>query len=494
MTKQKEENIITEEGKLVQNEPNARILISALQHIGYDDVSAIADIIDNSIDANATKIKIYIEKDKNGKIEIKIIDNGNGMNKETLDEALKLGSNTIHDDISDLGKFGMGLSTAGLALANQTIVFTKTCDSKTILKSITDVDVIRKMNQFVKILEETNEDEKEYFNRMVQSDSGTIIILKNCEGIKLNTESTLKQKIIKNIARVFRNFMSKIEFYVNDVKIEADDPLRLKVKEGELKGNLFSEDDYLVRWKNVNGEEKKGIIHIKLVSLPECDINIARKLGINMSNQGFSVLRNNREIAIGFLPKWEGLARDPHLNRFRGEISFSSDMDDAMGVNFRKNGIDMIDSVDNILRGLISPQIKTIKKNIRKKIDVSEEEKQNHKNNEKMLNKMSNILTLPKGISAISEFKLLNMGETGDIYKAEQIGRKLVISWNIDHPFYQKLIVENIENPNVIKIADFFIYTLAFAQIQFMADDEEKNLIMSSIISTMSTNMRNLLF
>ena len=82
MTKQKEENIITEEGKLVQNEPNARILISALQHIGYDDVSAIADIIDNSIDANATKIKIYIEKDKNGKIEIKIIDKGNGRNKE----------------------------------------------------------------------------------------------------------------------------------------------------------------------------------------------------------------------------------------------------------------------------------------------------------------------------------------------------------------------------------------------------------------------------
>ncbi len=493
MTKKEKENTFIEEGKLVQNEPNAKILISALQHIGYDDVSAIADIVDNSIDANATKIKIFIDRDENGKIQITIVDNGSGMDRETLDEALKLGSNTIHDDITDLGKFGMGLSAAGLALANQTIVFTKTCKSKNILKSITDVEIIRKMNQFVKILEETNECEKEYFNKMVQNDSGTIIILKNCEGIKLNTASTLKQKIVKNMARVFRNFMSKIDFYVNDVKIEPDDPLRLKVKEGELKGTLFSEDDYLVKWKNIRGEEKKGIVHIKLVSLPECDINIARKLGINMSNQGFSVLRNNREIAIGFLPKWEGLVRDPHLNRFRGEISFSSDMDDAMGVNFRKNGIDMVDSVDNILRGLISPQIKTIKKNIRKKADITEEETQNHKNNEKMLNKMSNILMLPRGVSAVAEFKLLNMGETGDIYKAEQIGKKIVISWNIDHPFYQKLIVENIENQNVIKIADFFIYTLASAQIQFMADDEEKSLIMSSIISTMSTNMRNLL-
>lgn len=494
MTKQKKENIINEEGKLVQNEPNARILISALQHIGYDNVSAIADIIDNAIDANATKIKIFIDKDANGKMQISIVDNGNGMDKETLDEALRLGSNTVHNDISDLGKYGMGLSTAGLALANQTIVFTKTFNSKIILKSITDVDIIKKMNQFVKILEEANESEIEYFNTMVEGDSGTIVILKNCEGIKLNTKSTLKQKIVKNIARVFRNFTSKIEFYVNDVKIEPNDPLRLKVREGELKGTLFSDEDYIVKWKNVNGEERKGIVHIKLVSLPECDVNVARKLGINMQNQGFSVLRNNREIANGFLPKWVGLTRDPHLNRFRGEFSFSSDMDDAMGVNFRKNGIDMVDSVDNSLRVLISPQIKAIRRNIREKADISEKEKENHKNNEKMLNEMSNILTLPKGVSAISEFKLLNMGETGDIYKAEQIGKKLVISWNIDHPFYQKLIIENIDNPNVIKIADFFIYTLASAQIQFMADDEEKNLIMNTIISTMSTNMRNLLY
>lgn len=234
MTKQKKENIINEEGKLVQNEPNARILISALQHIGYDNVSAIADIIDNAIDANATKIKIFIDKDANGKMQISIVDNGNGMDKETLDEALRLGSNTVHNDISDLGKYGMGLSTAGLALANQTIVFTKTFNSKIILKSITDVDIIKKMNQFVKILEEANESEIEYFNTMVEGDSGTIVILKNCEGIKLNTKSTLKQKIVKNIARVFRNFTSKIEFYVNDVKIEPNDPLRLKVREDQL--------------------------------------------------------------------------------------------------------------------------------------------------------------------------------------------------------------------------------------------------------------------
>lgn len=495
------ENIIMKGENLVPNEPNAKILISALQHIGYDEISAIADIIDNSIDANATQIKIYIDSDTHKKIKITIIDNGQGMDVETLDEALKLGSDTIHDDIGDLGKYGMGLSTAGLALANRTIVLTKSGDSLEVLKSETDVNTVKEKNAFVKKLQKANEIESTYFKNMVQNDSGTIVILEDCIGIKSSQASTLREKVVKNIARVFRNFMSKTTFYVNDIRIEPDDPLRLKVKNDELKGTLFSEEDYSVRWKDKDNEERRGNIHIKLCVLPDCEKNIARKMGINLQNQGFSVLRNNREIANGYLPKWEGIVRDPHLNRFRGEISFSSDMDYAMGVNFRKNGIDMIDSIDNALRVAILPQIKTIRKRSKKKASVSEEEKENHQNAEKMLNKMSKILTLPKAkkddktqnISTIAKFELVNMGDTGDIYKAEQIGKKIVISWNIDHPFYHKFIGENVENENVIKIADFFIYTLASAQIQFMADDDEKSIIMNNIISTMSTNMRNLL-
>ena len=85
------------------------------------------------------------------------------------------------------------------------------------------------------------------------------------------------------------------------------------------------------------------------------------------------------------------------------------------------------------------------------------------------------------------------MGETGNIFETNQIGKKIIISWNIDHVFYKKFIAENVANPNVVKFADFLIYTLASAQIQYMADDEEKLFIMDNIISTMSTNIRNLL-
>lgn len=521
----KEEKVAITKENMVPNEPNAAILIDALQNIGYDNISAITDIVDNSIDAGATKIQIQLEKEKEG-LKIMIIDNGKGMTRETLDQALKLGSDTLHGGISDLGKFGMGLSTAGLALANKTTVFTRNVDENIIYKSMTDVNVIKKENAFIKLLCQADELERINFEHLVNYESGTIVILEDCIGIKQNEFSTLKGKIIKNLSRIFRKFMDRTEFWINDTKIEPDDPLRIGYE--EFSGTLVSEDDYDVKWKDIDGTEKQGTVHIKIASLPECPRPVSNKLGMNMKNQGFSVLRNNREILFGYLPDWEGIVRHNDLNRFRGEISFSSDMDFAMGVNFRKNGIDMVDSIDNALRVQISPQIKTVRKKYETATETSDEEKEEHTLAQKIINKMSNTLTLPKAkkeirepkeeknevkkdnndnqknertrtpiktenINAVAEFELKHMGETGNIFETSQVGKKIIISWNIDHVFYKKFIAENVANENVVKFADFLIYTLASAQIQYMADDEEKLIIVDNIISTMSTNIRNLL-
>lgn len=521
----KEKNKLFTNENMVSNEPNAAILIDALQNIGYDNISAITDIVDNSIDAGATKIHIQLEKEKTG-FKIMIIDNGKGMTKEILDQALKLGSDTFHDGISDLGKFGMGLSTAGLALANKTTVFTRSTEENIIYKSMTDVNVIKEHNSFVKILCEADALDRIRFEHLVNHESGTIIILEDCIGIKQSEFSTLKNKIIKNLSRIFRKFMDRTEFWVNDTKIEPNDPLRLGYE--DFPGTLISQDDYSVTWKDIDGTEKQGTIHIKIASLPECPRQVGTKLGINMKNQGFSILRNNREILFGYIPDWEGIVRHNDYNRFRGEISFTSDMDFAMGVNFRKNGIDMVDSIDNALRVQISPQIKTLRKKYEAATETSDEEKEVHTLAEKIINKMSNTLTLPKAkkeirkpkeekneeniiiddnqkterartpiktenINAVAEFELKHMGETGNIFETSQVGKKIIISWNIDHVFYKKFIAENVATENVVRFADFLIYTLASAQIQYMADDEEKLIIMDNIISTMSANIRNLL-
>ena len=132
-----------------------------------------------------------------------------------------------------------------------------------------------------------------------------------------------------------------------------------------------------------------------------------------------------------------------------------------------------------------------VKKEIRETKEEKNEVKKEKEDNQKNERIRTPIKT--ENINAVAEFELKHMGETGNIFETSQVGKKIIISWNIDHVFYKKFIAENVANENVVRFADFLIYTLASAQIQYMADDEEKLIIMDNIISTMSANIRNLL-
>lgn len=520
-------NVVNATGTL--NNPNAKILIYAMQHLGYDNYVAICDIIDNSIDANASSIKIYISN-KNNNFQIIIQDNGFGMTKEILDEALKFGSDTSHDEMSDLGKYGMGLSTAGLSLADKTTVLTLHEDAGVIYKSATDVEIIKKENAFVKFLGEASEQEKAFFNSQLEdSPSGTIVILDNCFGVKNKNVTQFSNKLIKEIARKYRMFMESIEFFVNDKQVTAEDPLMLTGVEKDYKAEIYSDDEYEVSWvSNITGEKLTGKVHAKLVLLPNCSDSKAKELGINMANQGFSVLRNNREIAFGFMP-W--FAKHNSRNRVRGEIAFDSSLDEAMGVNFTKNDIDMVDSVDNALQHILKPQIKSMVNKIKRGMEATEEEMTSHIEAEDAINKKAKVLITPpikkeqrnspkqkdevskkekvdkpedehrrlripkkyQGTNANVRFDTMHYGQSGVMFEAEQEGKTTVIRWNVDHPFYTRFVRENADNKTLVTSVDFLIYSLAVAQIQAIGEDDDKAQMIENVISTMSTNMKVLL-
>ena len=108
-----------------QSLPSAPILIESIRSIGYSFQSAIADLIDNSISANAKKIKIYSIPNINPYIII--FDDGNGMNEKELEEAMRLGSKNPKEvrDENDLGRFGLGLKSASLSQCRSLIVASK---------------------------------------------------------------------------------------------------------------------------------------------------------------------------------------------------------------------------------------------------------------------------------------------------------------------------------------------------------------------------------
>ncbi len=97
-------------------EIDAGRLLYGLSRIGYTTSSAICDIIDNSIRANAKLVHLLIVKDrkdlsdakKNNVREYLIVDDGDGMTRDQIIDALKLGSSDQHYEEHSLSKFGLG--------------------------------------------------------------------------------------------------------------------------------------------------------------------------------------------------------------------------------------------------------------------------------------------------------------------------------------------------------------------------------------------------
>jgi hypothetical protein len=103
--------------------PNYSKLDVALRSIGYSFEAAVADVIDNSIDANAQNVLVRLITKRDGCLDLVVYDDGDGMSAETLREAMRFGAD-VSQEIERLGKFGLGLKLASLSQARELCVVT----------------------------------------------------------------------------------------------------------------------------------------------------------------------------------------------------------------------------------------------------------------------------------------------------------------------------------------------------------------------------------
>lgn len=97
--------------------PRPQRLAEIIGGTGHTLSSAVADIVDNSIGADATEIDITFSELNGGHGRwLSVVDNGWGMTEAELDEAMTLGSEVSYDENS-LGKFGYGLKGASWSQA-----------------------------------------------------------------------------------------------------------------------------------------------------------------------------------------------------------------------------------------------------------------------------------------------------------------------------------------------------------------------------------------
>ena len=191
--------------------PSAGRLVESLRDTGYSREAAFADILDNAIAANATKLVIELQY-MFGEFRVVIIDNGDGMSEADLKNAMRYGSDKRPNPKS-LGKFGMGLKTASTAFCRRFVVLTQKDGVQS--GRAWDLDQIIKTDRWkleTPDVEVYCDDYEEL--RSFSENCGTMIIWENTDRLISQGSERQVREQIKNIGQELSVELSAVFFKV----------------------------------------------------------------------------------------------------------------------------------------------------------------------------------------------------------------------------------------------------------------------------------------
>lgn len=345
--------------------PDPARVMEGLRDTGYDFNTAIADIIDNSIAANAGNVNILLQMDPAGQVFVYIADNGCGMNFDELINAMKYGS-AERSNKASLGKFGLGLKTASTAFCRCLSVISRGSDM-TDRKVQWDLDYITTGSGKWSLKQpEILPDEKDYLDETAQSGTGTLVVWEKIDRL-LNDYRTLsaakkalkkvEQSLEFHIAMVYQRFLDKnddratnVTITLNGHEVRPWDPFCLR----EENTSVLCEDELEIE---MPGESEIPALTIKAVLIPRRDEFSTREAGdaakVSNDMQGFYVYRENRLIHYG---DWMGMfAKEPHGTLLRVELSFDHKLDEAFHVDIKKSRILLNEEIFNYIRDSVMP-------------------------------------------------------------------------------------------------------------------------------------------
>lgn len=494
----------------LDNTPNARKLLDSMRFLGYDNLYAISDLVDNSLDAGAQHIRITTtRRPPNADFIIQIADDGLGMAEDVLDQASRLGSEIPRNPAIDLGRFGMGLVTASLSLGRRLTIITRSRQGE-LLANITDVDHMIEANQFIReYFGPAREAEKKIFAEALgDAPSGTVIQISKSDGFKRKYTKAFDKELTQHLGQVYRMFIrTGRELYVGEQRVPINDPLWLE----DGKNEPYSDETYDLEF-GPDGEKQTESVRIRLVMLPDHgSTQVNKKHGYNIQKSGFYVLRNNREIAAAQLLGLNSISRHPDFIRFRGEIFISGRLDEAMGIEFTKRDVKPTQSIRDQIDAHIGGEMISIRKQLKKRAAVTESYDVDYASSERLIDSKSALLIKPlpqpesppdasataareagRPAPGAVQFNVSHFEREDPIYAAEQRGRTIYIEWNTDHPFYQKVILANRENRDVINAVNAMVFSMAAAELRLFTDEDAQELF-ESWKTDLSSNLRILL-
>src|SRR3954463_14955874 len=125
--------------------PSAGRLMASLRDIGYDLSSAVADLVDNAIDANARRVSITVVAD-GADSWLRARDDGTAMSPAPPDEAMRYGTHADYE-AKALGHFGLGLKTASLSQCRRLTVASRSASGRIAIRRW-DLDEVLRRNSW----------------------------------------------------------------------------------------------------------------------------------------------------------------------------------------------------------------------------------------------------------------------------------------------------------------------------------------------------------
>lgn len=346
-----------------------KAFITGMRDIGYKNPAwALAELIDNSIQASATKIEVRFGFDPKNKTrakpdQIALIDDGAGMIPEMISYAVRWGGTDREDERHGFGRFGFGLPSASVSIACRYTVYSKAVDgawhSVTIdLNELGNVGTdARKTDAILTPKATSLPDWLQDAGASINVDkltSGTIIVLEDLDRLRKEngwiTTKSLKGKLLEYFGVIYRQWVSDVQLIVDGTKCEAIDPLFLMPQ-----GRHYAETAVMAKAVKANAFEvttetgKTGLVRIRAAVLPplfswatpddvtsEAKKNKRWDIVKREEYNGLIVCREGRQIDV-VTPNWTKYQNNDRYVKI--EVDFDPELDEYFGVTTSKQQI-----------------------------------------------------------------------------------------------------------------------------------------------------------
>jgi hypothetical protein len=350
------------------NEPDPARLIHGLRDTGYDFYTAAADIIDNAIAAEAKNIHIKIELTTDGRKFVFFGDDGHGMAKDDLFNAMRYGAR-IRDDKASLGKFGLGLKTASSSICLKYSIISRKSSKAPLEKLTWDLEYVAKINEWKMLNEPVSDDETEIFNELCGT-KGTLVVWSRCDRLLSKTYDepggTKEQAAIKNRKRllgehcalIFHKFLNPnedkyptVRITINGEQVQYWNPFY-----PERSQQMLPKSETILKVQLEDGSIHSATVKAWILphSKDLTDEENEKFAKITSRGQGFYIHRQGRIIHYGgYLGLWR--SDDPHWSLFRIEFDFDHTLDEAFRVDVKKSRILIDPALEEELKARLTP-------------------------------------------------------------------------------------------------------------------------------------------